>query len=289
MTRERDQLDLVIVVGMSGGGRSTAARALEDVGYYVVDGLPQSLVPEVAELAYRSGPQERRTAIVLDVRRALSADLLGIVAELRTSGFRPRVLFLDATDEEIVRRFESVRRQHPLQGGGRLLDAVAAERELLRDVRAGSDLVVDTTRLNVNQLRARIEETFAAEPARMTVTLMSFGFKYGLPTDADLVVDMRFLPNPHWVPGLRELTGQDAPVSDYVLGQPGALDFTEGYCDLLTQAAAGFDREGKHYVTVGVGCTGGKHRSVAVTEAMAKRLADRGLVVRTLHRDLGRE
>jgi UPF0042 nucleotide-binding protein len=199
------------------------------------------------------------------------------------------VLFVDASDEELIRRFESVRRNHPLQGKGRLADGIAAERKLLLDARGESDLVLDTTLLNVNQLRARVEDLFGGEGLALHVTVLSFGFKYGLPADADLVVDMRFLPNPHWVPELRPLTGRDAPVSDYVLSQEGATSFIASYADLVAQAAKGFEREGKRYLTIAVGCTGGKHRSVATSEALAAELRQRGLYAHTVHRDLGRE
>ncbi len=287
---DRESMDLVIVTGLSGAGRSTVARALENVGYYVVDNLPQALMVTMAELAHESGGQARRTAMILDVRsRAFSTDLTGAVAELRGRGFRPRVLFVDASDDVLIHRFESVRRPHPLQGDGRLADGIAAERELLLDARGEADLTIDTTLLNVNQLRARVEELFAAESLALRVTVLSFGFKYGLPADADLVVDMRFLPNPHWVPELRPLTGRDPSVSEYVLGQPGASSFLDRYADLVEEATEGFRREGKRYLTIAVGCTGGKHRSVASAEQLASLLARRGLQTHAVHRDLGRE
>jgi UPF0042 nucleotide-binding protein len=283
-------MDLIIVTGLSGAGRSTVARALENVDYYVVDNLPQSLMVTMAELAFESGGQAKRTAMILDVRsRAFSTDLTGAVADLRGRGFRPRVLFVDAADDELIRRFESVRRTHPLQGDGRLADGIAAERALLLDAREEADLTIDTTQLNVNQLRARVEEVFAPEQRALQVSVVSFGFKYGLPADADLVMDMRFLPNPHWVPELRPLTGQHATVSEYVLNQPGAASFLDRYADLVLEIGAGFRREGKRYLTIGIGCTGGKHRSVASTEALAERLTRRGLDTHVFHRDLGRE
>jgi UPF0042 nucleotide-binding protein len=228
--------------------------------------------------------------MILDVRsRAFSTDLTGAVADLRERGFRPRVLFVDASDDELIHRFESVRRTHPLQGEGRLADGIAAERLLLLDAREEADLTIDTTLLNVNQLRGRIEELFAGDQRTLQATVVSFGFKYGLPADADLVVDMRFLPNPHWVPELRPLTGRDAAVSEYVLGQPGAAAFLDRYADLVLEMTEGFSREGKRYLTICVGCTGGKHRSVASAEAIADRLRQRGLYTQTFHRDLGRE
>ncbi|MCW2612819.1 MAG: RNase adapter protein RapZ [Actinomycetota bacterium] len=285
-----DEMDLVIVTGLSGAGRSTVARALENVGYYVVDNLPQSLVLRMAELAQQSGGAARRTAIVLDVRsRVISGDIDAAIAELRARGFHPRILFVDADDAVLVRRYESVRRKHPLQGDGRLADGIAAERRLLLDARGEADLVLDTTDLNVNQLRNRVEEVFGTVEHQLRATVLSFGFKYGVPGDADFVVDMRFLPNPHWVPGLRPRTGQDPEVAGYVLGQPGAEDFLQRYAALLTEVVTGFRHEGKQYLTVAVGCTGGKHRSVASAERLAGLLAASGLPTRVAHRDLGRE
>ncbi|WP_203654587.1 RNase adapter RapZ [Actinocatenispora rupis] len=284
-------MELVIVTGVSGGGRSTVARALENVGYYVVDNLPQTLMVTMAELAYRSGGSTRRTAMVLDVRsRAFSTDLSGAVRDLKARGFRPHVVFVDAADEVLIRRFESVRRSHPLQGEGRLADGIAAERALLATARAEADVLIDTSQLNVNQLRARVEELFGTPDVRtLRITVLSFGFKYGLPPDADFVVDARFLPNPFWVPELRDHTGMQPDVSAYVLGQPGAEDFVDGYATLVGATAGGFEREGKRYLTVAVGCTGGKHRSVAISEALAGRLRDAGLAAHAQHRDLGRE
>ncbi|MFG2050230.1 RNase adapter RapZ [Micromonospora sp. NPDC048935] len=282
---------LVVVTGVSGGGRSTVARALENVGYYVVDNLPQALMLDMAELAFKAGGAARRTAMVLDVRsRAFSTDLAGAIRELKERGFSPRVVFVDADDEVLIRRFESVRRSHPLQGDGRLADGIAVERGLLEEARDQADVIIDTSHLNVNQLRRRIEELFGGEDARrLRVTVLSFGFKYGLPPDADFVLDARFLPNPYWVPELREHTGREEAVSAYVLGQEGAEAFVASYADLVNATTAGFEREGKRYLTVAVGCTGGKHRSVAISEELAARLRHSGLAANAQHRDLGRE
>jgi UPF0042 nucleotide-binding protein len=287
----RGDTDLVIVTGVSGGGRSTVARALENVSYYVVDNLPQALMIDMAELAFAAGGAARKTAMVLDVRsHAFSVDLAGAVKSLRDRGFNPRMIFVDADTDVLIRRFESVRRPHPLQGDGRLSDGIAAERQLLLGAREQADVFIDTSHLNVNQLRARVEEMFAGEDARkLRVTVLSFGFKYGLPPDADFVLDARFLPNPYWVPELREHNGRDADVSRYVLGQRGALPFLETYARLINATAPGFEREGKRYLTVAVGCTGGKHRSVAIAEELAKRLGDLRLAAHAQHRDLGRE
>lgn len=287
----RDDTDLVIVTGVSGGGRSTVARALENVGFYVVDNLPQVLLVDMAELAHRAGGAARHTAVVLDVRsRAFSVDLTAAVRALRERGFSPRVIFVDADDDVLIRRFENVRRPHPLQGDGRLADGIAAERALLAEARDSADIVIDTSHLNVNQLRSRIEELFGPEDSRrLRVTLLSFGFKYGLPTDADFVVDARFLPNPFWEPHLRELTGKDPAVSSFVLAQRGAATFVDTIVRLINSTVAGFEREGKRYLTVAVGCTGGKHRSVAIAEELARRLREGRLAAGAQHRDLGRE
>jgi UPF0042 nucleotide-binding protein len=289
--QSRSDTDLVIVTGVSGGGRSTVARALENVGYYVVDNLPQALMLDMAELTHRAGGAAQRTAMVLDVRsRAFSTDLAGAVQALKDRGFTPRVVFVDADDEVLIRRFESVRRSHPLQGTGRLAEGIAAERELLAEAREAADVLIDTSHLNVNQLRNRIEELFGGEDARrLRVTVLSFGFKYGLPPDADFVLDARFLPNPYWVPELRDHTGLDEDVSAYVLGQGGASAFVETYARLINTTAPGFEREGKRYLTVAIGCTGGKHRSVAIAEELARRLRELRVTASPSHRDLGRE
>jgi UPF0042 nucleotide-binding protein len=290
-SRTRADTDLVIVTGVSGGGRSTVARALENVGFYVVDNLPQRLLIDMAELAFAAGDAGRRTAMVLDVRsRAFSIDLAAAVRALRERGFAPRVVFVDADDEVLIRRFENVRRTHPLQEGGRLPDGIAAERLLLAEARDSADVVIDTTHLNVNQLRARVEELFGGDDSRrLRITMLSFGFKYGLPPDADFVVDARFLPNPFWEPDLRDLTGRDGAVSAYVLSQAGASQFVDTVVQLINSTAAGFEREGKRYLTVAVGCTGGKHRSVAIAEELTAQLRDMRLAAHASHRDLGRE
>jgi RNase adapter protein RapZ len=283
--------ELVIITGVSGGGRSTVARAMENVGYYVVDNLPPALMLDMATLANRAGGAAKKTAMVLDVRsRAFSTDITGAIQALRERGFAPHVLFVDADDDVLIRRFENVRRSHPLQGDGRLADGIAAERELLAEARESADVIIDTSHLNVNQLRARAEELFAGEDTRrLRVTVLSFGFKYGLPVDADFVADARFLPNPYWVPELRDHTGKETEVSRYVLGQRGASVFVDTFVRLLNATAPGFEREGKRYVTVAVGCTGGKHRSVAIAEELARRLRETRLSAHAQHRDLGRE
>ena len=284
-------LEVVVVSGLSGAGRSTAAKCLEDLGYYVVDNLPPSLIAAMVDLGSHTSGQVTRIAVVVDVRsRAFSADLRSVIGELDEQGYRPRVLFLEAADDVLVRRFENNRRAHPLQAGGRLVDGIAAERELLSDLQAVADLIVDTSRLSVHDLRRQLEVEFSGEalPA-LRATVLSFGFKYGLPLDADLVADVRFLPNPHWIPELRPHTGQDPDVRDYVLSQEGAGRFLDVYAELLRLVGAGYQREGKRYLTLAIGCTGGKHRSVAMAEEIAKRLAGDGVQTTVAHRDIGRE
>ena len=284
-------LEVVVVSGLSGAGRSTAAKCLEDLGYYVVDNLPPSLIAAMVDLGSHTSGEVTRIAVVVDVRsRAFSADLRSVIGELDEQGYRPRVLFLEAADDVLVRRFENNRRAHPLQAGGRLVDGIAAERELLSDLYAVADLVVDTSRLSVHDLRRQLELEFSggAVPA-LRATVLSFGFKYGLPLDADLVADVRFLPNPHWIPELRPHTGQDPDVRDYVLSQEGAGRFLDVYAELLRLVGAGYQREGNRYLTLAIGCTGGRHRSVAMAEEIAKRLVGDGVQTTVAHRDLGRE
>jgi UPF0042 nucleotide-binding protein len=284
-------LDVVIVTGLSGAGRSTAAKCLEDLGYFVVDNLPPELIATMVDLGSRSEGAVTRIAVVMDVRsRAFSADLRQVIVDLDRGESRPKVLFLEASDDVLVRRFESVRRAHPL--ADRIVDGLAAERELLAGLRGEADVVIDTSRLNVHELRHKIEAAFenaGDEPPPLRATVLSFGYKYGLPMDADLVVDVRFLPNPHWIPELRAHTGRDPDVRDYVLGQAGAKEFLDRYHELLRMLGAGYLREGKRYLTLAVGCTGGKHRSVAMAEELSHRLAGDGVQTKVVHRDLGRE
>ncbi len=284
-------LRIVILTGLSGAGRSTAAKCLEDLGWFVVDNLPPSLLPTMAELGGRSQGAVSRIAAVVDVRsRAFFSDLRAAIDELDKLGHRPQVVFLEASDDALVRRFDAVRRPHPLQEDGRLTDGIARERALQRDLRGDADLVIDTTRLNVHELRAKISAALGvAADGTLRATLVSFGYKYGLPVDADLVVDCRFLPNPHWVPELRPHTGRDPEVRDYVLAQPGAVEFLDRYADLLRLVGEGYRREGKFYATIAIGCTGGKHRSVTMAEELAGRLTAAGMDVAVVHRDLGRE
>ncbi|MCH9729846.1 MAG: RNase adapter RapZ [Actinomycetia bacterium] len=287
-----EDIDVVLVTGLSGAGRATAARVLEDLGWYVADNLPPELIARMVDLGLAAGSRITQLALVMDVRsRGFTGDLDSVRRELATRNIAPRVLFLEASDDILVRRYEQNRRSHPLQGNQTLAEGIAAERETLAQVRAAADLVIDTSALSVHALRDSIELTFGSEAvAHTSVTVESFGYKYGLPMDADIVMDVRFLPNPHWVDNLRPHSGQHPEVRDYVLGQPGAVDFLDSYHSLLGVVIDGYRREGKRYMTVAIGCTGGKHRSVAIAEALADRLeGGAALTVRVLHRDLGRE
>jgi RNase adapter protein RapZ len=285
------QQGIVIITGLSGAGRSTAAKSLEDLDWFVADNLPVDLLPTMADLARRAGDAVPRLAAVVDVRsRAFSTDLKSAISELHARGIRPYVVFLEASDETLVRRFDSVRRPHPLQDTGRVIDGIAAERELLQGMRAEADLVLDTSKLNVHELRARMRDAFASEQdVGLRVTVVSFGYKYGLPVDADMVADCRFLPNPHWIPELAPQTGEDQAVIDYVLSQPGATEFVAAFVRAIGIALSGFGERGRHDVLIAVGCTGGKHRSVVMADRMAEMLARSWPGIRVTHRDLGRE
>jgi RNase adapter protein RapZ len=291
MSNDSERQELLVVTGMSGAGRSTVGNALEDLGWYVVDNLPPQMLRPLVDLAERAGGSLPKVAAIVDIRGGkLFADVLHELQELRANA-RVRVLFLDATDAALVRRFEQVRRPHPLQGDGTLLDGIAKERHRMEELRETSDLVFDTSELNIHQLATSISEKFAeAETPGVQVTIVSFGFKYGLPADADLVADMRFLPNPFWIPELKSLSGLDPEVSAYVLGAEGAHEFVDAYAKALSPVLAGYQRENKRHATIAIGCTGGKHRSVAVGEKLATLLrAEPGVVVNVKHRDLGRE
>jgi UPF0042 nucleotide-binding protein len=282
--------ELLIITGMSGAGRSTAAKVLEDLGWYVVDNLPPQLIESLLELT-TTGREVPRLAVAVDVRgRSFFAALRTALADLDQRGVEHQVLFLDATDEALVRRFEQVRRPHPLQGEGRLLDGIVRERGVLDDLRQFADTVIDTSYLNVHQLAHAVSDVFGDEDSpALRVSVVSFGFKYGLPLDADHVADVRFLPNPFWVPRLRPHTGLDDDVRDYVLGQPGAEPFLVSYAQALEPVLAGYVREKKRYATIAFGCTGGKHRSVAMSEEFAGMLRKAGVEATAVHRDLGRE
>lgn len=292
---EADAMEFLLVTGLSGAGLQTSAKVLEDLGWYVADNLPPELISRMVDLSLESDSRIERLAVVIDVRsRLFTGDFGWVLAELESKPIHTRVLYLDASDDVLVRRFEQVRRSHPLQSDGidgTLSEGIAAERDQLATVKAAADLVIDTSGLAAHHLRQKIEDAFGGEAnCTVQVTVQSFGFKYGLPMDADVVCDVRFLPNPHWVPELREYTGQSAGVRDYVLSQEGADDYLTTYHHLMELTIAGYRREGKRYMTIAVGCTGGKHRSVAMSEALAGRLGrDAALNVRVVHRDLGRE
>jgi len=281
--------EVVLVTGMSGAGRSTAARALEDLGWFVIDNLLPGLIPATVDELADDGAIPR-VAVVVDVRGGrFFDDTARAVQALREAGTSIRILFLEASDGALVRRFESNRRPHPLQNGERLVDGLRRERAVLADLRAQADLVIDTSQLNVHDLRRKIEAAFEGPEARLRATVLSFGFKYGIPVDADVVLDARFLPNPHWVDELRPQTGLDADVNDYVLEFPQARDFLDRAAGLLDLMSTGYLQEGKRYVTIAIGCTGGKHRSVAMAENLAARLVRQGVETLVVHRDLGRE
>ena len=282
--------ELIIVTGMTGAGRSTAAKELEDLGYFVVDNLPPPLVADVVRMVDDTHGRDQSIAVVVDVRSGSFFDSLREVIVNGVTHRRTTLLFLEADDDVLVRRQEAARRPHPLQAGGRLLDGLARERKVIADLRGDADLVIDTSSLNVHQLTNQIARNFGTEDRlALKVTVVSFGFKYGIPVDADYVADMRFLPNPHWVPELRPRSGQDAAVAGYVMSQPGAAEFLERFVPMILDVGQGYLREGKRFMTVAVGCTGGKHRSVAMSEEITMRLLGQGLDVKAAHRDLGRE
>jgi UPF0042 nucleotide-binding protein len=282
--------EMLVVTGMSGAGRSTVGNALEDLGWYVVDNLPPQMLRPMVDLSEHSGDAIPKVAAIVDVRGGkLFADVQAALEALRDNA-SVRVVFLDATDAALVRRFEQVRRPHPLQGDGTLLDGITEERTRMAELRSQSDLVIDTSDLNIHQLATVVAEQFSEDGDATRVTVVSFGFKYGLPSDADSVADARFLPNPFWVPELRNQSGLDEPVREYVLGAEGALDFVDAYAAALAPVLGGYRRENKRHATIAVGCTGGKHRSVAIAEELGRRLRELPAVtVNVRHRDLGRE
>jgi UPF0042 nucleotide-binding protein len=282
--------EMLVVTGMSGAGRSTVGNALEDLGWYVVDNLPPQMLRPMVDLSEHSGDAIPKVAAIVDVRGGkLFADVQAALESLRDNA-SVRVVFLDATDAALVRRFEQVRRPHPLQGDGTLLDGITEERTRMAELRSQSDLVIDTSDLNIHQLATVVAEQFSEDGDATRVTVVSFGFKYGLPSDADSVADARFLPNPFWVPELRNQSGLDEPVREYVLGAEGALEFVDAYAAALAPVLAGYRRENKRHATIAVGCTGGKHRSVAIAEELGRRLRELpGVTVNVRHRDLGRE
>jgi len=284
--------ELLILTGMSGAGRSTVAHALEDLGWHVVDNLPPALLPELAAEMEKT---ESSVAVVVDVRGGKFFDALASALEsLGKSGIKYRLLFLDASDQALVQRFESTRRPHPLQSSDRIVDGIARERAKIDDLRSQADVVIDTSNLNVHQLEKRTAEMFAAGMAKaLRINVLSFGYKYGIPVDADLVLDCRFIPNPHWIPELRPLSGLDDAVYNHVLATDGVADFVKSYVSVVEKMIPGYLTEGKKYVTIAIGCTGGKHRSVSVSREIAKQLnrehGDYAVSAHATHRDVGRE
>jgi len=286
--------EVIVITGMSGAGRSTVAHTMEDLGWYVVDNLPPALLASLCEMVGATTP---KIAVVIDVRgREFFGDLSSALSEVAEIGVSRQVLFVDASDEALVRRFESTRRPHPLQGNDRIVDGIAKERDRLREVRSMADVLIDSSGLNIHQLEQKIEELFASDSsADLRVNVLSFGYKYGIPVDADLVMDCRFIANPHWIPELRPLTGLDMAVSKKVLETENVQDFLAKYQSLFETMATGFFQEGRKYLTLAIGCTGGKHRSVAIAEELSRRLIASGSVAQkqiqatAIHRDLGRE
>ena len=280
--------EFLIITGMSGAGRSQAGATLEDLGWFVIDNMPTALITKVAELVAAPGSTTDRVVLIVGRDAEQLDELVAAVEQLRASGSHVRNLFLEASDEVLVRRFEGTRRRHPLGQEG-VTEAIALERTRLGPILALADVVVDTTDLNVNQLRERLIDLFTSEHGEpMQISVMSFGFQHGVPLDVDNVFDVRFLPNPHWVEELRPLTGLDAPVRDYVLSQPDAVEFMTKVDDFLGFLLPAYVKEGKSYLTIAIGCTGGRHRSVALAEEMGKRVRARGYDPAVYHRDLSR-
>lgn len=282
--------EVLLITGMAGAGRSRAAAVMEDLDWYVVDNLPPRLLAAVVGMMSPVAGVRRLAAVVDSRGKEFFAEMAQVLHSLRAQSIEFRIIYLDADDATLVRRFEQVRRPHPMQGEGTILDGIAAERTLTAEMRRRADVYIDTSHLTVHELAATMRQVVAGESQRpLQITLESFGFKYGLPLDADHVVDVRFLANPYWVTELRHLTGQDAPVADYVLSLPGAAEFAERYVDLIEPVLPGYVAEQKPFLTIAVGCTGGKHRSVAISNRIGDLLRSRGYGVRNLHRDLGRE
>lgn len=285
---QTSDFEVMLITGMSGAGRSHAANALEDMGWYVIDNLPPKLLIPLVDMMTSSGSKVHKLAAVIDVRsRGYFDDLFAVLGHIDDLGVKTRILFLDASDSVLIKRYESVRRPHPLQRGGRLIDGIREERELLGHLKDCADIIIDTSSLSIHQLSTKLYEALLGKgSSTVSVHIFSFGFKYGMPIDADFVADMRFLPNPYWIPELRELTGRDKAVSDYVLSNPSAKAFLDSYEKALLTAIDGFAKEDKHYVTIAVGCTGGQHRSVAASIELARRLRLHGLQVTVSAREL---
>ncbi|OFR00026.1 RNase adaptor protein RapZ [Alloscardovia sp. HMSC034E08] len=285
-----NDFEVLLITGMSGAGRSRAADSVEDIGWYVVDNLPPMLLIPLVDMMTSSGSKVHKLAAVIDVRsRSYFDDLSQVLAHLEDLDVKTRILFLDASDDVLVKRYESVRRPHPLQNGNRLIDGINEERELLGALKERVDIILDTSRTSIHQLSTQLYESLVGTGAKtVNVHIFSFGFKHGVPSDADFVFDVRFLPNPFWVPDLRALNGMDEAVSDYVLHSQGATEFLDAIEKSLNIALDGYAREDKHFVTIAIGCTGGQHRSVAMSYELAKRLKANGLTVTVSGRELER-
>ncbi len=283
---------ILIISGMSGAGRSTASNVVEDLGWFVIDNLPPPLIERVADLAFAPGSSVTKLALVADVRgREFFTELVAIIDSLQRSDLDVRFVFLEADDDALVRRFEETRRRHPAAEDGGVLEGIRRERQMLEELRGMADLIIDTTQLNVHELRDRVLSVMDEDSsAALRIDVLSFGFKHGAPRDADLMFDVRFLPNPHWVEELRPFSGRDEPVRDYVFGQPTAGPFMDALTHLLDVVVPGYVQEGKRYLTIAIGCTGGKHRSVAIGDAVGEHLrSTTSLPVTVQHRDLGSE
>ena len=287
MTPQSSPLEVTVLTGMSGAGRSTAADALEDLGYFVIDNLPPALIGKVADLA-RSGDRVNKYVLVVDVRSGLFVeDLIDALSDLEATGAQTRVIFLDAADEVLVRRYEATRRRHPLADSERVIDGIARERSLLENLKGRADVVLDTSSLNVHELRDRVRDVCLGEhrPGTLQISVVSFGYKHGVPVDVDLVFDVRFIPNPHWIEELRPLDGTDLAVKEYVLEQPVTPKYLESVTNLFALTLPAYESEGKSYLSVAFGCTGGRHRSVAVSEAFVGILGELGYSATVRHRD----
>ena len=287
--QKKKRMHVVIVTGMSGSGKSCVMDVLEDIGYYCIDNLPPQLIGKFVEICRESENHLKKLAIAADLRSGdMFTDAYHVLVELERQGdLDVKILYIEAADEVLIKRYESVRRPHPLQQGNRLIDGILEERDLLKNLKEHADIVIDTSALSIHQLSTKLYEgLLGSGPTTVSVHIFSFGFKYGIPIDADFVADVRFLPNPFWVPELRSLTGKDKPVSDYVLSSEGAEEFLDAYEKAIAIAIEGYAQEDKHYVTIAFGCTGGQHRSVAMSEALAKRLRARGLTVSVSAREL---
>jgi RNase adapter protein RapZ len=291
LRRRAREVEVAVITGLSGAGRSEAAKALEDLGWFVVDNLPPALMKTMVELALGAGNEIKRIALVIDARGGtFFTEAVRELEKLRREVCNYRMVFLEASDDVLVRRFEASRRRHPLASDDSVAVGIRRERELMSSFRAGADLIIDSSDISVRHLRRRIGAFFGEDgpPEGLKTTIISFGYKFGLPLDADVVLDVRFLPNPHWVEDLRPQTGLDEPVRDYVLEQQEAHEFLNRAKDLFAVLLPGYEREGRHYLTVAVGCTGGRHRSVVLADQLAAFLEEKGFGAKVTHRDVER-